>query len=409
MSPTFSESRTTCCIPHASTAAKARPIPRRSVHSGVRIGFLLLFPIFLMVIVFLNFRITGEHSQWIGTPNYPGRAAKTRNCSNDDGPIIHACARFSLRYELPHILPWLFYHERLGISHFYLYFDPVSSDLNIPSQKQVYDIIAGLSFVTLYDMRELEIYEQWKALEHCQKEAHLRHHADWIIDFDIDEVFALGPPISIEPIQCNRNNTIIECGLVKWAAQLPLNILAVVVPRIDFGQNGHHNHPQDGSHTQMDLYTRRSVGISSAAKIFIRTLALNGGTAVWNGKHQVKVHSESSVLFPCGLHAKPASVATNGMFVIGMNKSLYPAQAHMVAPRLNHYSIRSLDECHQKLNDSTNATWFKEWGSSQWRTVVKDICKPNRQNDTSDFSLYCAGKEIITLLHLQNLVPQSGM
>lgn len=39
--------------------------------------------------------------------------------SNDSGGI-HGCARFSTKYEARYIVPWLHYHNRIGISHFHL-------------------------------------------------------------------------------------------------------------------------------------------------------------------------------------------------------------------------------------------------------------------------------------------------
>ena len=38
---------------------------------------------------------------------------------NDGG--IHACARFSTGYEAMHLVQWLYYHRRVGISFFHLY------------------------------------------------------------------------------------------------------------------------------------------------------------------------------------------------------------------------------------------------------------------------------------------------
>lgn len=34
---------------------------------------------------------------------------------------IHACAKFTTRYEASHLIPWLYYHRRVGISFFHLY------------------------------------------------------------------------------------------------------------------------------------------------------------------------------------------------------------------------------------------------------------------------------------------------
>ena len=69
----------------------------------------------------------------------------------ETGDIIHGCARFSTRYEKHHILPWLLYHKHIGLAHFHLYFDSVSSDLNDPLQRQVYDAIDSLPYTTIYD------------------------------------------------------------------------------------------------------------------------------------------------------------------------------------------------------------------------------------------------------------------
>ena len=129
------------------------------------------------------------------------------------------------------------------------------------------------------------MFEERHELNHCQNRALVGHEVDWVIDFDVDEVLALGPPTVLE-----HNQTLCEKGkeggeLAIWASKIPMTVLAVVVPRLVFGQNGVVSHPHlSNKRTQMDLYTRRFKH-TSGSKVMLRVSAVNEGTAKFSGKH----------------------------------------------------------------------------------------------------------------------------
>jgi hypothetical protein len=312
---------------------------------------------------------------------------------NNHFPVIHACARFPLRYELQHIVPWLFYHKEIGIGHFHLYFDPISSDLNHSTQRRkVYQSIVSLPFVTVYDTINLDMYPQWKSLKHCQTKAHQGHAVDWLIDFDIDEVIAVDPIVVAEPNDCGNKRGIANNGLLRWASQIPLNVPAVIMPRFGFGHNGHLSQPPGARRTQMELYTARRVRPSDGGKVLIRSLALKAGLGHLSGKHNVTFMDNTLVRYPSGLQVHALEVDKEGKYTYGINITAYNPHVHTQALRLHHYEKRSLEECMQKLDDSQNGTWNQDWGSSGWRAMHSDFCA-SKNEEIMDYSLYCAGKQ----------------
>lgn len=84
----------------------------------------------LIVITNLNLSLLTENSMiYTAASNFdcPGISAITIPASKlrrylevTDGGV-HACARFSTRYEASHLIQWLYYHKRIGISFFHLY------------------------------------------------------------------------------------------------------------------------------------------------------------------------------------------------------------------------------------------------------------------------------------------------
>lgn len=98
--------------------------------------FHLSYPAFvvfaaLIIVTNLNLSLTSEKSTMNSLASILDcprtRAATTIAASKlrrylevTDGGI-HACARFSTRYEASHLIQWLYYHKRIGISFFYLY------------------------------------------------------------------------------------------------------------------------------------------------------------------------------------------------------------------------------------------------------------------------------------------------
>ena len=79
--------------------------------------------------------------------------------------------------------------------------------------------------------------------------------AAWGIDFDIDEMFAFpGQPSGNNEERCENPSDDPRNQLLRFLADLPAKTLAVLIPRLDFGTNGHRTPPRA---TQATAYTHR--------------------------------------------------------------------------------------------------------------------------------------------------------
>ena len=168
----------------------------------------------------------------MGSTHERALKSSTEMKPNDaQGDVIHACARFSTRYEKHHLIPWLLHNKGIGVSHFHVYVDPVSSNLEDHFEKVVYEVAESLPYTTIYDTKALNIYEEHTALHHCLYKSHMGFDkVDWIIDFDIDELFVLGSMEPSQPEDCKNTGYYEEGQLAKWAAHVPQSTLAVIFP-----------------------------------------------------------------------------------------------------------------------------------------------------------------------------------
>jgi hypothetical protein len=275
----------------------------------------------------------------------------------------------------------------------------MSSNFSNPIEKKAYDVISKFPFVSIYDTKQLDIVNQGFSLSHCKDQAHLEKKAEWVVDFDIDEVFAFGDAAQNTSPNCqgNSEDDIPALELSRFASGLPNHVLAVVLPRLVFGQNGVKAPPTDRG-TQMDLYTQRGDRFAFGAKIMLRTN--RGNMTTMNSKHTVFASSPDAVVYPCGEKAVAIEGTCNdenGMCEYWFDMNNVPVNmknAHLSAPRLHHYQSRSLEDCWRKINDS-NATWRLEQEMSTWRLENSHwLCNEDLDIETPDYSVYCASQAV---------------
>lgn len=264
---------------------------------------------------------------------------------------------------------------------------------------KAFTLASELPFVQIYDTEKMGLELQGFALQHCLNEAHLARKAEWIADFDVDEVFAFGDPIFTKDCD-NDKDYLPEGALSKFTKQLPQSVLGIVVPRLNFGQNFVKTPPAGSA--QMELYTRRSAKVSYDGKVMRR--ATVDGSIVQDSHHDFRSKGRDSGKYSNG---KPAHLKENctkdtdicwfdfgGIEFISLTPVQIDDQAkeHLSFPRLHHYVSRSLDDCLLKVADC-NTTRLKSLNVSPWR-LAENSCDENLYSEVEDFSLYCVGKKV---------------
>ena len=97
---------------------------------------------------------------------------------------IHACTRFTTRYEAPHLLPWLAFHRRVGVDHFHLYFHARTADLSVRAEAQLLAAVAALpeARVTIYNTTALGLDADTNidrnTMQHCTSVVAVAGRAD---------------------------------------------------------------------------------------------------------------------------------------------------------------------------------------------------------------------------------------
>lgn len=292
--------------------------------------------------------------------NY-GRSKRIYGCEKDTDVRIMGCSRITLRDETHHIYAWLTYHRLLGISHFNLYFDSVTSDLSNPDQKSVYDELQRAEFVTVFNSTALDILKEWKNLRHCE------HYAEdngyhWLFDYDIDEYLTFG---SISKNVCKLEENI----LVKYLRTVSLDASTIILPRIEFPHtSGYLVHPCNKIQPEVyrhrrEWHNRKAI---QAPKIATRTNVNYEVTR--KSHHQMnrwtgQVVFPDHVVFPDEDHTIPK-----------LNLYAYENEAAWIL-RINHYSTRSFAECQMKRIHH---------GMSFWRTKDEEDCHLKHESQAMD-------------------------
>jgi hypothetical protein len=271
------------------------------------------------------------------------------------------------------------------------YFDKVSSNFTNPVELKALSLASKLPFVRIYDNEQMNLVTEGEAMLHCLSKAHLDLKAEWIVDFDIDEVFAFGDPITTQ--SCDHDMDYLRQGeLSQFIAQVPRNVVGILLPRFEFGQNGVKIHPTNA--TQMEVYTRRSDRVSNGGKVMRRVVS--DGSIEQRSKHDFLAKGRKNGIFPNG---KPAFVSgdcteNNGMCLFTIAGSGAMIEDHVSYPRLHHYTSRSLEDCRRKITDS-NATWRVPQRMFPWRLLnAGSICDESKDMDVDDYSVYCASKKV---------------
>ena len=246
----------------------------------------------------------------------------------------------------------------------------------------------------MYDIQQVHLPTVGECLHHCFFVAPLERKAEWIVDFDIDEIFAFGSPVTTKYCDDDKDYLPEEGLLTKFISQLAQKVLGVVVPRFDFGQNGLQISPSFSS--QMELYTRRSDRASNAGKVIRR--AYSDGSFVQHSKHSFLAKSRESGIYPNGKPAYLSGNCTDGnsedMCHLTFSDVDLPVEEHLAFPRMHHYASRSLADCIRKI-DRVNSSWYQSQGDSPWRlSNAATVCDESKNMEVEDFSVYCESKKV---------------
>ena len=179
---------------------------------------------------------------------------------------IHACARFSTRCEANHIRSWVAHQHQVGIEHFHMMLDAASSNLSNPAEKDAYDDMIANPLISVYNTTALGIEGQDASTAHCVETINAlatAGKASWIVDLDIDEVFAFGPFATTEDCDGINKTAGFQDRLKEFTSSVPDDTLAILLPRLVFGGN---NHVEIPKLTQMRAYTKRGAVASEAGR-----------------------------------------------------------------------------------------------------------------------------------------------
>jgi hypothetical protein len=294
---------------------------------------------------------------------------------------IALCARVTLRYELPHLLPWIAYHHVLGVRHFILYVDRATSD-NVPGSRLLLNLLKPHKDLVSIYYQEGSIMGQMAQVNHCVRR--VGTWARWAADVDLDESFATNAAdMAPDDASCPQVRVHAQDALATLVAKLDArNATAVLLPRLSFGPNGHTRPPS--RLTQFNAFTKRpAVSALRAGKVLFRTdrSALRLGSLF--SKHSVDARSDGGVLNPSGSSAATercfaegtsgASYCTYSLSGGGAAAAVYRNSTRFV--RLHEYVTRSESECEQKYADNTLLS--KERQSqhmSTWRLGHRAMC-----------------------------------
>jgi hypothetical protein len=278
------------------------------------------------------------------------------------------------------------------------YFDSAVSNLSNPIESKAYELVAALPYVTIYDLTLTNLNEG-SALQHCVVLSHLPGRADWVMDFDIDEVVSFHDRLLEEPPTCEDGEYDAPVGaLSTFVATIPDTIDAVILPRIEFRSNGIESASE--SHDQMELFVHREYDISHAGKILHRTRSTGLDKIKVVSKHDVRAVVPDSVSYPSGDLISPTtgSCDHDGYCSYSFNTTQLPQEVHLQTnvPFLYHYVTRSTQECLRKLEDLP---------SDSWRVIhSKSVCNATPMFGSKrmiyDYGVYCSGKSASRELQL---------
>jgi hypothetical protein len=271
------------------------------------------------------------------------------------------------------------------------YFDSITSNLDNPIERKAFDLISLFPNVHVYNVHDLGLddktgFGDMKSYPHCTNFAHLILDAEWIVHFDIDEVFSFKPLLLDAEPNCDQSEYGIPVGALQdFTTRLSRDVLAVIFPRFGLNANGVISPPK--SKGQMELYLERWKSPEHGGKVMLRTGSIQKTFSP--DKHSVWSPIKGSVIYPSGLNAS--------VHVCQEDKCLYHMdyqENYIHAPSIYHYTTRSVEECKNKLKG--NAEMINKTGFESWRTGNDQICAEHydKSNAVRDYALFCAGKAV---------------
>ena len=320
---------------------------------------------------------------------------------------VNLCALFTMRYEVPYLLPFIAFNVVAGVNHVYLYEDDVSPTWQtIPLLARLRGAINACSKCTLISMRKVlagrNITEvvlngtvQQAALSHCDALASKSSRPGWMASWDLDEVPVLaGDPRTAQGMQdatgfadgnasaaplANDSVAVttgepLPASLPELLASMPAEALGVLVPRYAMlGEPRPASPLGDSASLEYEYATRRISTPAPAPKPIFRlqrNVRIDGPHMLYaEPTHTTRAaaaraleRNESVFRYPDGTALPVLGNLSNG-FNSSLNASDVFDEAPLLSPdespdaayarigaklKLYHYDSRSIAECEWK-------------------------------------------------------------
>jgi hypothetical protein len=251
---------------------------------------------------------------------------------------------------------------------------------------KAYELVSALPYVTIYDQYLVGLDDEYLVFRHCVTLSHIQLKADWVTEFDIDEVFSFGERLGERPTCKDGEYGVSAKELTSFVSNIPPSILAVIIPRIEFRSSGVDIPPE--SLGQMELYFSREQDFSHEGKVLFRANSTGNDKIKIDSKHNVRTSVVDSVSYPCGELVRHTECNNDGYCLYIFNQTQIPQKRHLEAPFLYHYVTRSKQECHLKLENLPR----DNWRVLNAATVCAD--KLGNRVMVTDYGAYCSGKAI---------------
>lgn len=100
---------------------------------------------------------------------------------------------------------------------------------------KAFRLLSSFDFVTLHDVQHIGLETLYKVTKHCE---HQSQDADWILNFDVDEVMSLGNGnlTDTKPQYTGGGDEIPAGKLLPFMETIPSSVLGILLPRMDFGE-----------------------------------------------------------------------------------------------------------------------------------------------------------------------------
>jgi len=307
----------------------------------------------------------------------PGSGGNFSQSTNSSNKLqLGLCSMFTLRYEAPHLLPWIAHNLHVGVGHIFLFMDDISpawasDDL----QKQLASTLHGDDRITLLSMKHeltsLNLTVEDAKMQHgfglqalqiqrCNSLG--RERVEWMGSWDLDEY----PVIGHAKFGDEQPKT-----LAELTRAMPEQAKAITLPRFNIGAKDVPFLPSDNGAFETETFTHRMPNDPSDPKVktIWKTDAAHLSADVYYAALNLDLDpkdAEASFLYPDGSSA-PFERAQDGTWKASAlpNENDERPDIFNIA-RLYHVVKRSVSECNWKVACRTLEINHKDEG---WRAA----------------------------------------